>query len=754
MSNAFRTLIGVSIFFATMSSLTIRPLQAQNGVFLHLEEGKSGAVWDVVQSPDGKTLYSCGRDSSAKSWNLATGECIRIFRPEQPTLMTSIALDHTGSYLAAGDMNGMLTVWNARSGIRYFSAPAHKMYITDIAITPDGKHVLTAGRDGAVKLWTLDEGTEVWSADAGMRWVQALGISPDGRAFAAGGQNGHVRLFDPASGKADGEAVAHARRVMALHFSADGRFLFSAGAEGGIKVYDRNTKALYRSFTLEGGYAHSLDLDKSGEQLLLGKMNGLMEIWDWKKRLRSKKLPESSYGTMKSCFDQNGKRLFSGHTDGTIRIWNMDDASLLLSMAGFSDGQWLSFTPDGYYDCSSFGDRYVTWRKLDETYPIERYKDIYRRSGIIEDVLRGSYTPGAAITTLTDPPTVRLLAPRAQQLYAFGSEKLEIVVEAEARDASNIERIMILFNGRPAGREDADSYEIISKSDTLLRIRARVPVLPGRNTIEVIAVNAARVRSTAATADITVMTSGQRNPNLYVLTVGADRYAPDYPDLQFAAVDAESLKDELARQEGGMYERVYGKALTGANTTKEKILEALRSFTDMNSRDVLLLFFSGHGVRQPEKNGKQRYYFLPAGTKRDKVSTQGLAWDDFTRDLRKLSIGRVILLLDACHSGDVSAGASNEKVASSIAGEAGIVFTSSSGNEYSFEDAAWGHGAFTKALLDGIQGAADFTKDKIVDWSELQLYVSTTVRSLTKGSQNPMVPRLEQFANFDFARIR
>jgi WD40 repeat protein/uncharacterized caspase-like protein len=754
MPRASCTFFRIAAMAAALCLLPAAALLSQQSVRLHLEEGKSGAVWDLAQSPDGKTLYSCGRDSSAKSWNLNTGECIRIFRPEPATLVTAIALDYTGTRLAMGDMNGTLTVWNARSGVRYFDIPAHRLYITDVAITPDGKSVLTAGRDGALRRWSLDDGTEIWSTDAGMRWIQALAITPDGASVAAGGQDGNVRLFRLSDGTQEAGIGRHARRVMALHVSDDGRWLFSGGADGGIHTYDLNTRALYRQFTLEAGYAHSLHLDRQGEKLLVGSMNGLIEIWDWKKRLRSAKLPEASYGTMKSLFDADGNRVLSAHTDGTIRIWNMQDAALLLSMAGFSDGQWLSFTPDGYYDCSSFGDRYVTWKSGDEEYPIERYRDIYRKSVIVEDVLKGGYKPGSTQATFTVPPSVHLLSPRSRQLYVFGSEKLEVLLEAEARDVSRIERVLLYFNGRLVNHDAFTGYEVLEKNDTLLRIRARVPVLPGRNSIEVVAVNATRVRSKPVGAEVTILTSGQRNPDLYVLTVGADRYAPDYPDLQFASVDAESLKDELSRQEGGMYQRVYAKALTAPATTKDNILAALREFKDITSRDVLVLFFSGHGVRQRDKSGKQRYYFLPAGTRRDKVSVQGLAWEDFTAELRKLNAGRVILLLDACHSGDVSAGASNEKVAAALTGEAGIVFTSSSGNEYSYEDPSWGHGAFTKALLDGLRGAADFTKDKIVDWSELQLYVSTSVRSLTKGSQNPMVPRLEQFANFDVVRIR
>ena len=38
-----------------------------------------------------------------------------------------------------------------------------------------------------------------------------------------------------------------------------------------------------------------------------------------------------------------------------------------------------------------------------------------------------------------------------------------------------------------------------------------------------------------------------------------------------------------------------------------------------------------------------------------------------------------------------------------------IVFASSTGRESSFEDSSWrgGHGAFTAALLEGLEGAAD-----------------------------------------------
>lgn len=727
---------------------------AQQGLQLDLEEGKSGAVWDLALSADGRTLYSCGRDSTAKSWNLSTGEAIRMFKSASPTLVTSLELDLKGNRLALGDMNGQLSVWNAGSGVQLYDIPAHGQYVSSLAITPDGETVVTGGRDGRIRAWNLDDGSPRWSVEAGGLWINAVAISPDGALVASAAQDGSVRLWNSTDGAPVADLGRHRRLARALLFSADGKLLFSSGAGGRIVVWDLKTRAVFRDIELSDGFARGLALDSTGELLLVAKMNGLIELWDWKRRLLRKKLPGESYGTMALCFSPDDERIYSAHSSGSVKVWNTENASLLLNMVGFSDGQWLSFTPDGYYDCSSYGDRYVRWRRGQEILPLERYSELYHRPAVIEDVLRGGYTPAARLESVEDPPGIDLRAPRDGQLFAFGSEALEVVVDVRATDRKNIASVMLLLNERQLAREQLLEWTELERSDTVLHIRCRVRVLPGKNVVEAVAFNAARVRSDKASALITVETETRLNPDLYVLAVGSDSYAPHFPDLQFAGVDAEALADELSRQEGGLYTRVYTRSLTGPTVSRAAILEAVRGFGDMRPEDMLVLFFSGHGVRERNAKGMTKYYYLPSGTARKNITRDGLAWEDFATEIAGLRAGRVILLLDACHSGDVSSGASNEKVASSLQGQVGVVFTSSSGNEYSYEDRSWGHGAFTRALLDGIGGAADFTGDGTVDWSELQLYVSNRVREMTQGGQNPMVPRLEQFANFDFVRVR
>ena len=64
--------------------------------------------------------------------------------------------------------------------------------------------------------------------------------------------------------------------------------------------------------------------------------------------------------------------------------------------------------------------------------------------------------------------------------------------------------------------------------------------------------------------------------------------------------------------------------------------------------------------------------------------------------------------------------------------------TATTGSAFAYEDKSWGHGAFTKALEDGLnKGNADYDKNKIITIKELDFYVTNRVKELTNGKQKP-----------------
>jgi hypothetical protein len=131
------------------------------------------------------------------------------------------------------------------------------------------------------------------------------------------------------------------------------------------------------------------------------------------------------------------------------------------------------------------------------------------------------------------------------------------------------------------------------------------------------------------------------------------------------------------------------------------------------------------------------------------LRSTGVKWDDF-HDVTSSLPGKVILLADTCHSGSIY-GSRGRRAAMDMtrlarefadAGRGVIVFASSQGKEYSLENAQWNHGAFTKSLLDGLGGQADFTNDRVIHQSETGSLRQTRRdrshrRSATPGNDPP-----------------
>jgi hypothetical protein len=70
-----------------------------------------------------------------------------------------------------------------------------------------------------------------------------------------------------------------------------------------------------------------------------------------------------------------------------------------------------------------------------------------------------------------------------------------------------------------------------------------------------------------------------------------------------------------------------------------------------------------------------------------------------------------------------------------------IVMCSSMGRESSQESNEHRHGFFTQALLEGLGGKAEKSRDGAVHFHVLDVYVTNRVKELTRGQQHPVTAR-------------
>jgi hypothetical protein len=85
-----------------------------------------------------------------------------------------------------------------------------------------------------------------------------------------------------------------------------------------------------------------------------------------------------------------------------------------------------------------------------------------------------------------------------------------------------------------------------------------------------------------------------------------------------------------------------------------------------------------------------------------------------------------------------------------------LIFASSTGAEQSEQDPQLKHGAFTAALLEGLQGknGIHYGADGSLYMKDLDAYVSRRVPEITRGAQHPITDAPDGYANFPIAVVK
>ena len=164
-----------------------------------------------------------------------------------------------------------------------------------------------------------------------------------------------------------------------------------------------------------------------------------------------------------------------------------------------------------------------------------------------------------------------------------------------------------------------------------------------------------------------------------------------------------------------------------------------RFFADRGVDDLLLLHYSGHGVK--DESGD--LYFAAANTELESLSATGVSSDFVNRLMSRTRARRVVLLLDCCYAGAFERGLgtrgdSSLHLEERLGGRGRAVITASTAMEYAFEGldlAGTQEGSpsvFTSALVQGLStGDADQDQDGMIGLDELYEYVYDAVRRVT-----------------------
>jgi tetratricopeptide (TPR) repeat protein len=219
------------------------------------------------------------------------------------------------------------------------------------------------------------------------------------------------------------------------------------------------------------------------------------------------------------------------------------------------------------------------------------------------------------------------------------------------------------------------------------------------------------------------------------LLIGVSEYEPGLNPLPAAVKDLDAMKEVLLHPDmGGFAESDVVLLKNPERQAMEEAIETL--FANRHKDDLVLLFFSGHGI----KDDAGRLYLANSKTRKtpqgDLVRSSAVSANFVHENMSRSRSKRQVVILDSCFSGAFAEGLlakddGTVDIRTQLGGEGRAILTSSSSTQYSFAQEGEELSLYTRFLIEGIKtGAADQDGDDVVSIDELHEYASRKVREV------------------------
>lgn len=215
------------------------------------------------------------------------------------------------------------------------------------------------------------------------------------------------------------------------------------------------------------------------------------------------------------------------------------------------------------------------------------------------------------------------------------------------------------------------------------------------------------------------------------LLIGVSQYGAGFNQLPAATKDVEEMQRVLQHPDMGDFKEV--KSLIDPDP--QEMGTAIENLFGGGSRDdLLLLFFSGHGIKDESGN----LYLATRTTRKNErgglIRSTAISARFVQEIMSDSRARRQVVVLDCCFSGAFGEGLlakddGSIDVRKQLGGEGRAVLTSSTSTQYSFEQQDAALSIYTRYLVEGIEtGAADLDEDESISVDELHEYASIKVQ--------------------------
>ena len=335
---------------------TIRMWDVETGQLLQTIDAHSKRIYNVVYSPDSRTLASAEEDAKIRMWDVDTGALLKTLTGHTSNVNT-VTYSPDGTTLVSGSWDKTIRFWNASTGKLLKTLTGHTDVVDTVIYAPDGKTVTSMSYyDGTIRFWDA-ETTKLLKTITGHTgsFGRAVAFSPDGQMLAhSGTADDTIPIRDVQDGQLLKTLTGHTDTVLSIAYSPDGRNLVSGNWDGHIRMWDVDTGELLKTLTGHEEGVPSLVYSPDGATLMSSSWDNTIRIWDVDTGQPLQTIIgnitelESSQGVRAISLSPDRQTIASATDEKVIRLWDVHTGKLKDSLVGHTNEvAAVAFSPRG-----------------------------------------------------------------------------------------------------------------------------------------------------------------------------------------------------------------------------------------------------------------------------------------------------------------------------------------------------------------------------------------------------------------------
>ncbi|HQZ73301.1 MAG TPA: caspase family protein [Chitinophagaceae bacterium] len=449
-------------------------------------------------------------------------------------------------------------------------------------------------------------------------------------------------------------------------FSNDKTLAAIFGADGHISIFDIGKNILVSTITTGTGDGINDiiggEISPDNSMICFNDGWAAFKVYDIHSKKEIWSLREPGNYVRAAAFAPDNKRMLLSTTASLVKMVDLKTKKILYHFFPVDSTEYFTQVPAGYYQASPGATKLLHYVTKDlKVITFEQLDIKYNRPDKVLETIGSN--DKALINAYRKAYQKRLKKLGVDTAYfrdGYSVPECDFVNRDAIESEQNQEKLMLHIKGRDStyllGRFNVWVNEVPVfglKGISLLRRNSlsfdttiTIKLSQGENRIETSISNVNGTESYRMPLTVNYLPAVKQKESVRFIGIGIDKFSESKYNLQYSVKDIRDLSKKLKEKYKG---NIIIDTLFNENVTINTVKALKQKLLQTTENDKVIVAYSGHGMLSKEYD----YYLSTYAVNFEMPEQNGLPYDELENLLDSIPARKKLMLIDACHSGEV-----------------------------------------------------------------------------------------------------